>query len=519
MPGPGKFRSKAVKQKAVSGDHSPEQCSHKLNGEFIHFKPDKATDGKEKVIAIELLGTRELLVPKREPIDRPGILPLSEFQRLKHQAHVITLEDKMRMIEEGEREKNKLVMESTLRKEQLLKTQKHTNNKPGSKLETVESEAAKKNLYLLRRSQELRIEQDERVKEANGIILATKCRAIRNAQIAEKKVIEKELKEEEQRLDAMMEQQRQKKIVAEEKKREADEMKKQNYVKEVLQQIKENELDRLLEAERIEEESKMLNKALIELQKDEEKRQKAKIEMQIKMREEFKKANEEACRYRRLKAEEQRIADLRVKEFMRQKAEREEALEKEKSLLKAAKEKEIARLREMQEKSQDLQAALDEMNAARSQEEKEREWREQEKQAALKKQKMMEDLHVARAKQITDIRMTQARALARDEDDFKKVAKVQHELHLKDLEKQAKKREEIARHRKELLKQINEKERERINWQQERYDDGKAQRLDFVLKDKNVEEYLKHKIEKLRKNNVPDNYIKDIERQLRLGGK
>lgn len=54
---------------------------------------------------------------------------------------------------------------------------------------------------------------------------------------------------------------------------------------------------------------------------------------------------------------------------MRQKAEREEAAEKEKVLLKAAKEKEIARLREQQEKSQDLQAALDEMNALRAQEE------------------------------------------------------------------------------------------------------------------------------------------------------
>lgn len=54
---------------------------------------------------------------------------------------------------------------------------------------------------------------------------------------------------------------------------------------------------------------------------------------------------------------------------MRQKAEREEAAEKEKAILKAAKEKEIARLREQQEKSQDLQTTLDEMNALRAQEE------------------------------------------------------------------------------------------------------------------------------------------------------
>ncbi|KAH1014446.1 hypothetical protein HUJ05_012309 [Dendroctonus ponderosae] len=99
------------------------------------------------------------------------------------------------------------------------------------------------------------------------------------------------------------------------------------------------------------------------------------------------------------------------------------------------------------------------------------------------------------------------------------VAKVQHELHQKDLEKLAKKKDEIAQHRKELLRQINEKERERINWQQERFEDGKAQRMEFVLKDKSVEDYLKQKIEKLKEHNVPDNYIKDIERQLKLAAK
>lgn len=43
----------------------------------------------------------------------------------------------MKMIEEAEKQKNQLVMESTQRKEALLRTQKPTKNQPGSKLETV----------------------------------------------------------------------------------------------------------------------------------------------------------------------------------------------------------------------------------------------------------------------------------------------------------------------------------------------------------------------------------------------
>lgn len=51
-------------------------------------------------------------------------------------------------------------------------------------------EAQKNSEYLLERSHQLLNEQDDRVKAANCIILATKCRAIRNAQIKEKEVYE-----------------------------------------------------------------------------------------------------------------------------------------------------------------------------------------------------------------------------------------------------------------------------------------------------------------------------------------
>lgn len=50
----------------------------------------------------------------------------------------------------------------------------------------------------------------------------------------------------------------------------------------------------------------------------------------------------------------------------------------------------------------------------------------------------------------------------------------------------------------ELLKQINEKERERIKWLQEKFEDGRAQRLEFEVKDRQVEDYLKTKVEKLK---------------------
>lgn len=54
---------------------------------------------------------------------------------------------------------------------------------------------------------------------------------------------------------------------------------------------------------------------------------------------------------------------------MRKKAEREEAREAELNAIRVAKEREITRLRATQEKAQDQQALLDELNALQAQEE------------------------------------------------------------------------------------------------------------------------------------------------------
>lgn len=54
---------------------------------------------------------------------------------------------------------------------------------------------------------------------------------------------------------------------------------------------------------------------------------------------------------------------------MRKKAEREQAREEEQAAIRAAKEREVARLRSLQEKAQDQQAIFDELNAQRIQEE------------------------------------------------------------------------------------------------------------------------------------------------------
>lgn len=80
-----------------------------------------------------------------------------------------------------------------------------------------------------------------------------------------------------------------------------------------MEQIKERELQRLMEAERTEEESRMINKALIAMQKEEEQKLQERHERQMQMRKELREANEDIEHYKLIQKEEERIADMRVK--------------------------------------------------------------------------------------------------------------------------------------------------------------------------------------------------------------
>jgi uncharacterized protein YpuA (DUF1002 family) len=59
--------------------------------------------------------------------------------------------------------------------------------------------------YLLKKANEQRQEQEDEIKRLNELILNVKVHAIRDAQLIEKQQIKREVKDEEKRLDIMME--------------------------------------------------------------------------------------------------------------------------------------------------------------------------------------------------------------------------------------------------------------------------------------------------------------------------
>lgn len=126
---------------------------------------------------------------------------------------------------------------------------------------------AEHNLKLLDRAFLAKQEQEEEVKKANRIILATKCSIIRDAQIAEKNEIEREFRNENLRLERMMLEDRDKALVLEEQKRERERENLLKYSKEIRAQLEEKEAIRSKEVERIEEEALARKKALEAIEK------------------------------------------------------------------------------------------------------------------------------------------------------------------------------------------------------------------------------------------------------------
>jgi len=123
---------------------------------------------------------------------------------------VLTRED-LEAREQAFKKEKEAIVDAVTKRKKIMKQKEMVwrNNKKLSDLEEVAKERAQN---LLQRANTLRMQQEEELKDMSKIILNAKCHAIRDAQILEKQLIQRELDAEEKRLDQMMEVERQRSI-------------------------------------------------------------------------------------------------------------------------------------------------------------------------------------------------------------------------------------------------------------------------------------------------------------------
>lgn len=78
------------------------------------------------------------------------------------------------------------------------------------------------------------------------------------------------------------------------------------------------------------------------------------------------------------------------------------------------------------------------------------------------------------------------------------MARLQYEAYLREQEKLKDKREKAAKHKKEILQQVDEKERERIELRKAKMEEGHAIRIEKEIREMKIQETVDKKIEGLR---------------------
>ncbi|XP_014607066.1 PREDICTED: cilia- and flagella-associated protein 45 [Polistes canadensis] len=445
---------------------------------------------------------------------RPVIITSKEYKEFKEHGRYLTEEEKQAAITAVEEEKQKLIKDSMIRKELFHKMDLTKTREKDKMLNEIEEEAKKRTMHLLERAYNLKLEQEEEIQKYNRLILETKCRVIRDMQMAEKKLIKQELAEEEKRLNDMMENERRWAIKEDLKKEEEEIYKKQVFAKILKDQITENEEQRILEFERKQEESQLINMNNITWQLAEMEKLHRKEAEGAKIRRDLAEVNEQLKHFKAMEEEENKIIDLRIKEYQKFQEERNIQLSEKQRLENLSKEQEKERLAVQAKHTQDLQIQIDAINADRVQEEVEREWRRKEKEEALKKIETIMDLKKGREEQIKNKRSMQAIEIDREKREFERILRVQKEAFCRDKKNREKKHQEALNHRNEILKQVNEKERERIRARQKMFEEGLAIRAEAAMRKKKLQEAMERKCNEMRENKVPEIYVNEVKRMI-----
>ncbi|XP_067646590.1 cilia- and flagella-associated protein 45 [Eurosta solidaginis] len=443
-----------------------------------------------------------------------AMLTVKELERLKVASKVPTLEERLADLKRQEEERNRMEKET----EELRLRFKKIDD---ARQKALEENAVKEDLFgagekvkVLERAFLAKHEQEEEVRRVNRIILNAKCQTVRDAQIQEKEDFQRDLRDEEIRIDRMVLEGATSALKKEDANEERKKAEKLKYACEIRNQLSERENLRFLEAERLEEEAKRIRKANELIREEDERQAKLQRERKLKFREELNRIAEMAALFKKMLCEQEREADMRVAAYIREKQKKERELAMEKKLAIEAAESKRQRIYILAQKVSEAKSASEELNYMREQERIEREYRRKEKEAALRKKQIEQDLAEARERQLRDTKHRQALQIARAEQDFDTLmsqVKLEEE---KQKQREAQREKQNQCYRQAIIKQMNDKEFERRRL----LDLDRAQALDWRegerQRDRNIQTVINAKLAAMRDACLPERYVKEVEMQL-----
>eukprot|EP00697_Spironema_sp_BW2_P008197 gnl/Spiro4/22712_TR11208_c0_g1_i1.p1 gnl/Spiro4/22712_TR11208_c0_g1~~gnl/Spiro4/22712_TR11208_c0_g1_i1.p1 ORF type:complete len:515 (+),score=196.35 gnl/Spiro4/22712_TR11208_c0_g1_i1:156-1547(+) len=437
-----------------------------------------------------------------------SVLPRSLVEKLKSDAVVVSKAERKALNKAKQDEWAERNSESLLRKHRILALEEERQHAiPPSDLEV---ETVSKNNQVLKAAREMMDANLDEVKNMNRLVAYAKCAGIRQVQLREKARIQEEKKEQQRKVDEMMEVDRQRAIAMYE---ERDQRRRQISVKEAavlrkqISQREENRRNATILKEQECEQIRNYMEHQKQVDKEIQTMRKAKAREVI---EQTHALNEEQMILKRKQKEEDREEERRNAAFVLAKEAAADEAHKEKLRIKHEKDQEHNRLLAMHKRVMDNRAYLDELRAKRQQEAYERQWRLKEKAEAERIRKMNDDCKAALDEQVQKkdeqvLYQLRENKIARQHMIAAERNGMQAEIERERIEK-----ESHRKNQQDLLKQISQKQEAKRNAHLAKMEERRQLELKHAHIRQVVDNVRTQKISELREAGVPEKYLRDL---------
>ncbi|KYO41779.1 cilia- and flagella-associated protein 45-like [Alligator mississippiensis] len=281
--------------------------------------------------------------------------------------------------------------------------------------------------------------------------------------------------------------------------------------RQIEKQIEDNEKERAIQAEMQDLEAQQIRDHLQQLHLEELwDLEKKRLKEREAHAEDFR-INEQMLLYKEKKLEQERLADQRVLDYQKEKMAREADFEAQQEKARHEKELETAHLRALQERAQDLQAEKDAVRAKRHQEAKEREWRQREKEAVLKKLKTQAELQQSRLVQMARKDHEQMIQTKRDRSYYDRVLREQREQAQKEQKQQEERAAKRMAHGKAVRRQMKERQEQLVQERAVCFEDGKRLQKEMQRHADRIAQLKRTRMEELRATGLPERYCVGVE--------
>ncbi|KAH8379555.1 hypothetical protein KR009_005567 [Drosophila setifemur] len=452
---------------------------------------------------------------KRNQGTKQVVLRSNELRRLKDHGKVATVSERLQEIEQQEqahRDQLKLSEETRKRFRAIDEAREAVSGE--SKITSL-SEILEEKKSVLGRAFLARQEQEQEVKQINRMILDAKCKAVREAQIQEKHLLAKALREDDERLARMVNDRAQKALTAEDERERLEVEKRNRYAQEIRQQLSERENQRFLEAKRVADEAKNIRRAS-ELLREQEEQQRGFANMRKqRFRDELQRIRDMSNVFKTMLCEQERLADLRITAYMREKQEKERQLKEMQRLAKKEFERRQQRIFTVAAEAMETRQANEELKYLKERDRVEREYRQREKEAAISRREVERDLLESRTLQAQELKQRLALEIAHAEEEFTKVMDRMREEEEKQKAMDRRRDSQRQVYRQDLRQQMTDKQVER-----RRLAELEAARVQKWLeqekqRDSNIRQVISAKIAAMRENCLPEKYLREVEKQLK----